>query len=107
MTKMKGHGVEDVDDAHHELVNAAAGEACDSAPGDADDQADERGDEAHGKRNLKAGDDAGDHIATVDVCAQPMHAFERGADAELVLVLCVEFMRPDEGADDGDQGEQT
>ena len=99
--------IEHIDDAHHELVDATASKACNGAPGDADDQADERGDEADSERYLQAGDDAGDHVAAVNVSAQPMHVLERGADAQLILILGVELVRPDEGANDRNQGQQA
>ena len=97
----EGQGVQHVDDAHHEIVDAAAEIAGGSAPCDADHQADGGGDDADHERDAQADHQAGQEVAALDVGAEDVPAFGRGRDgAEIGYLLVV--IDPDHGSEDGD-----
>jgi len=100
--KDKGQGVEYVDDAHHEIVDASAEIAGRCAPCDADDEADGCRDHAHHQRYAQADHQAGQEVAALDVGAQDVPVVHRrgyGARVGDGLVI----MHPYERAECGDQ----
>ncbi len=68
----EGQRVENIDDAHHHRVHAAAGVAGDRAPGHADQQGHRGGDKTHGQRDAPAVHDLGQQVAAENVRAQPV-----------------------------------
>ncbi len=78
MTKIvKGRGVEDVHDSHHEGVGLAADKPGDRPVGDADHQGDKGGHEANHDRYAAAEKDPGKEVAAEVVGAQPVGAARR------------------------------
>lgn len=65
-------GVEDIDYAHHEAIQAAADVAGEGTVGDADEEGDERGHEADHEGDAAAVEDAGEEVAAVDIGAEPV-----------------------------------
>ncbi|MPL90514.1 hypothetical protein SDC9_36566 [bioreactor metagenome] len=73
-----GDGQQDIDGAHHDVVDAAAEIARGRAPERADDDRDRRADDADGEANLRALNGACEEVAAEVVGAEVMAGLERG-----------------------------
>ena len=73
----EGKGIQDVHHTHHGRIDATSGKATDEAVRHADARGDGGGEQANGQRDASTLQDAGEHVASERVRAQPM----RGAGA--------------------------
>jgi hypothetical protein len=80
------HGVEDVDDAHHDVVHAPAEIARGGAPADADQEAHERRHHANEQRDAAAVERADEQVAAEGISAEDVPALPVRADGYIVPV---------------------
>jgi hypothetical protein len=102
----EGQGIEHVDDAHHEVVDAPAQIAGDGAPGDPDEEADGGGDDADQQRDAQADQQAGEQVTALQVGAEDVHVLEGRRDGAQVRDGAV-VVHPDHRPDDGDQRDEA
>ena len=96
-------GDDDIDDAHHHVIDLAAEIARDAAVEHADDHVDQRGDHADGKADARAVEHADIQIAAERVRAEPMRLGRPLGDGEEIgLVIRI---RAKHRPEDGEQGD--
>ena len=68
----KGQGIENIHQSHHYGIDPPAGIACHGAPEHADHQSHASGNKTHQQRDTAPVHNAGEHIPTKNVCAEPV-----------------------------------
>ena len=97
----EGQGIEDIDDAHHHIVDRAADIAGDRAIDHADHQADDRGQDADHQRDARAVQRAGEQVAAVGIRAEVIAVGPVGRRADILPRDIVHGMGRDIGRQDG------
>ena len=96
----EGHRVEDVHDAHHEVVQPSAEIAGDGAVADADKQADQRRGQTHHQRDASAVKGAHEQVPSQRVGAEQVAGLKARADGQVAPVGEVVAIGAEPGADD-------